>query len=78
MTEKLGLTRLEQRPKPFCPTGQYRQKFYIFKDEDFGYWYVLIPSILRTFVRQSEADWYVFDRFDEARRWVSRALRKVA
>jgi hypothetical protein len=74
MREKLGLTRLEKRPRQFQPTGKHRKKFFIFKSEDNSYWYVLIPTILRTFVRSSAADWYVFDTFEGARAWVSRQL----
>lgn len=78
MREKLGLTRLEKRPQPFYPTGRWRKKFFIFRDDDNGYWYVLIPSILRTFAHTHAPDWYVFDTFEQARAWVARQLRCVA
>jgi len=74
MREKLGLTRFHKRPDPYRPTGSIRKKFYIFQDEEHPYWYVLIPTILRSFVGSDLADWYCFDTFEQARTWVADKL----
>jgi hypothetical protein len=77
MREKLGLTR-HCRPKPFQATGLVRNKFFIFKDENHPYWFVLIPTIIRSFYVGThvgtEADWYIFDDFEHARAWVADKL----
>ena len=75
MREKLGLTRRSRRLDPYQPSGRIRKKFYIFQDEERPYWYVLIPTLLLTFHKlEHQADWYAFDNFEDARKWVADKL----
>jgi hypothetical protein len=48
------------------------RKFTIVKQD--GRWYVVIPTILRSYFHCYDPDWYVFDTFDGAQKFVARKL----